>query len=79
MGCTVSKYAFIINTDFFHMSQATVMLSMLVYDLKFIGSLEVKLVAPMPEQIKTTMLQFYEASTMKTHVYLLTPQGNTLW
>ena len=33
-----------------------------VYDLKFVGPLEFKLVAPMPEQLKTTSMHFYEAS-----------------
>ncbi len=30
-----------------------------VYDLKSVGPLEIKLVAPMPEQIKTTTMHFY--------------------
>ncbi len=33
----------------------------LVYDLKFVGPLEFELVAPMPEQLKTTTMHFYEA------------------
>ena len=32
----------------------------LVYDLKFVGPLEFELVAPMPEQLKTTTMQIYE-------------------
>ncbi len=34
----------------------------LVYDLKFVGPLQFKLVAPMPEQLKITRMHFYEAS-----------------
>ena len=30
-----------------------------VYDLKSVGPLEFKLVAPMPEQLKTTAMHFY--------------------
>ncbi len=33
----------------------------IVYDLKFVGPLEFELVAPMPEQLKTTTIHFYEA------------------
>ncbi len=33
----------------------------LVYDLKFVGPLGYELVAPMPEQLKTTTIHFYEA------------------
>ena len=33
-----------------------------VYDLKFVGPLELKFVAPMPEQFKTTTMHFNEAS-----------------
>ena len=35
--------------------------SHLVYDLKFVGPLEFELIAPMPEQLKTTTMHFYEA------------------
>ncbi len=35
--------------------------SHVVYDLKFVGPLEFELVAPMPEQLKTTTMHFYEA------------------
>ncbi len=34
---------------------------LIVYDLKFVGPLEFELVAPMPEQLKTTTMHFYEA------------------
>ena len=34
----------------------------LVYDLEFVGPFEFKLVAPMPEQLKTSTIHFYEAS-----------------
>ncbi len=34
----------------------------LVYDLKSVGPLEFKLVAPMPEQLETTANHFYEVS-----------------
>ncbi len=33
-----------------------------VYDLKFVGPLEFELVAPMPEQLKTTTMHFYDTS-----------------
>ncbi len=33
----------------------------IVYDLKFVGPLEFGFVAPMPEQLKTTTMHFYEA------------------
>ncbi len=33
----------------------------IVYYLKFVGPLEFKLVAPIPEQLKTTTMHFYEA------------------
>ncbi len=33
----------------------------LVYDLKFVGPLEFELVAPMPEQLKTTTMHNYES------------------
>ncbi len=33
--------------------------SSIVYDLKFVGPLEFELVAPMPEQLKTTTMHFY--------------------
>ncbi len=33
----------------------------IVYDLKFVGPLEFKLVAPMPAQLITTTMHFYEA------------------
>ncbi len=33
----------------------------IVYDLKFLGALKFKLVAPMPEQLKTTTMHFYES------------------
>ncbi len=36
--------------------------SNIVYDLKSVGPLEFKLVAPMPEQLKTTAVHFYEVS-----------------
>ncbi len=36
-------------------------LIVIVYDLKSVGPLEFKLVAPMPEQLKTTAMHFYEA------------------
>ncbi len=36
--------------------------NVLVYDLKSVGPLEFKLVAPMPEQLKTNSLQFYDVS-----------------
>ncbi len=39
-----------------------------VYDLKFVGPLEFELVAPMPEQLKTTTI----------NMCLLTRQGNAL-
>ncbi len=32
----------------------------IVYDLKSVGPSEFKLVAPMPEQLKTTAMHFYE-------------------
>ncbi len=35
---------------------------LLVYDLKFVGPLEFKLVAPMPEQLKTIAMHVYEVS-----------------
>ncbi len=34
----------------------------IVYDLKSVGPLEFKLVAPMPEQLETTTMNFYEVS-----------------
>ncbi len=33
----------------------------LVYDLEFVGPLEFELVAPMPEQLETITMHFYEA------------------
>ncbi len=35
---------------------------LIVYDLKSVGPLKFKLVAPMPEQLKTTEIHFYEVS-----------------
>ncbi len=35
---------------------------LIFYDLKFLGPLEFKLVAPIPEQSKTNTMHFYEAS-----------------
>ncbi len=35
----------------------------MVYDLKFVGPLEFNLVVPMPEQLKTTTMHFYVASS----------------
>ena len=37
----------------------------MVYNLKFVGPLEFKLVVPMPEQIKTTPIHFYEVSALR--------------
>ena len=36
-----------------------VIAEIVVYDLKFVGPLEFELVAPMPEQLKTTTMHFY--------------------
>ena len=36
--------------------------NMIVYDLKFVGPIEFKFVAPIPKQIKTTTMHLYEAS-----------------
>ncbi len=36
-------------------------ITLLVYDLKCVGPLEFELVKPMPEQLKTTTMHFYEA------------------
>ena len=56
----------------------SVLLSIIiVYDLKSVGPLEFKLVAPMPEQLKTTTMHFYEVSR-KPYMCLLTPQRNAL-
>ena len=57
-------------------------LAPLVYDLKFVGPLEIKFAAPMPEQTKTTTMHFLDDSRKKTlanfSLGLLTPQGNAL-
>ncbi len=37
------------------------MLVIVVYDVKFVRPLEFELVAPMPEQLKTTTMHFYKA------------------
>ncbi len=36
--------------------------TLVVYDLKFLGPLEFKLVAPMPEQLKTTAIVWWPVS-----------------
>ncbi len=51
--------------------------TILVYNLKSVGPLEFKLAAPMPEQVKTTAMHFYEVSR-KPYMCLLTPQRNAL-
>ncbi len=60
------KYASLERAIFWHKSldywHNRCSIPSLVYVLKFVGPLEFKLVAPMPEQLKTTTMHFYEAS-----------------
>ncbi len=50
----------------------------LISDLKSVGLLEIKLVAPMPEQLKTTAMHFYEVSRKPYFLHHMTPQRNAL-
>ena len=45
-----------------------------VYDLKFVGPLEFKLVAPMPEQLKTTAMHFYSPGDARYTCYRYTSE-----
>ncbi len=51
------------------------LLRIIVYDLKFVGPCGFNLVAPMPEQLKTTTLHLVDRPGAPN---LLTPKGNAL-
>ncbi len=58
---TISSISAICNDVAYQIQRgSTLKTKPVVYDLKFVGPLEFELVAPMPEQLKTTTMHFYE-------------------